>query len=236
MAHATNIDRRHVACRLHARWPEDITSFPDCGELISQVNGGVVFRGPRFACGLASGRAESTVHPTTGRATYPSRLANRTARIASLAAPGQILASASTAVEGRADAGGEAPSWSAEELGEVELKGIAQPITIFAVTTPLLRERPMPSITTRHPSRASEAALPENVNAMLSSMRGDTVLDWDEELRISSEQEDSLLASRLAGLHLATLSDADYKTLIAQENARRQMPPPRFSARALFGL
>ena len=227
-----------MACRLHARWPEDITSFPDCEELISQVNGGVVFRGPRFACGLASGRAEATVHPTTGRATYPSRLANRTARIANLAAPGQILASASTAVEGRTHAGDEAPSWSAEELGEVELKGIAHPITIFAVTTPLLRERPMPSITTRHPSRASEAAPPENVNAVFSSMRGDTVLDWDEELRISAEagQEDSLLATRLAGLHLATLSDADYKTLIAQENARRQMPPPRWSARALFGL
>ena len=120
----------------------------------------------------------------------------------------------------------------------MELKGIAKAITIFAVTTPLLRERPMPSITTRHPSRASEAAPPRDVNAMFSSMRGDTVLDWDEELRISAEagQEDSLLASRLAGLHLATLSDADYKTLIAQENARRQMPPPRFRARALFGL
>ena len=227
-----------MACRLHARWPEDITSFPDCEELISQVNGGVVFRGPRFACGLASGRAEATVHPTTGRATYPSRLANRTARIANLAAPGQILASASTAVEGRTHAGDEAPSWSAEELGEVELKGIAHPITIFAVTTPLLRERPMPSITLRHPSPASEAAPAENVNAVFSSMRGDRAWSWDEELRISAEagQEDSLLASRLAGLHLATLSDADYKTLIAQENARRQMPPPRWSARALFGL
>ena len=118
----------------------------------------------------------------------------------------------------------------------MELKGIAKAITIFAVTTPLLRERPMPSITTRHPSRASEAAPPRDVNAIFSSMRGDTVLDWDEELRISSEQEDSLLASRLAGLHLATLSDADFKTLVAQEAARRRMPPPRFSARALFGL
>lgn len=117
----------------------------------------------------------------------------------------------------------------------MELKGIAKAITIFAVTTPLLRERPMPSITTRHHSRASEAAPPRDVNAIFSSMRGDTVLDWDEELRISAEagQEDSL---RFAGLHLATLSDADFKTLVAQEAARRRMPPPRFSARALFGL
>ena len=57
-AYATNIVR-HVACRLHARWPEDIAGFPDCEELISQVNGDVVFRGPRFACGLASGRVSA---------------------------------------------------------------------------------------------------------------------------------------------------------------------------------
>ena len=102
---------------------------------------------------MCFGDAKAAIHPETGRATYPSRLANRASRVAELAALGQTLASqrtvdvaalAESAEEG-AEAEGACP-WAAEELGEAELKGLREAIRVAYIHSPVLLPRPMPAV------------------------------------------------------------------------------------------
>ena len=86
-------------------WAEDVLEQPGCEELEVAVTSGrgvggeeadvvTVFRGPRARMGIhASGRVARSIDRSTGRAKYTGRVTNRTARIMSQAAPGQILAS-----------------------------------------------------------------------------------------------------------------------------------------------
>ena len=89
--------------------------------------------------GLYAGQAQGSFHPSTGRWQYPGKITNRAARIASGAAAGQVLASQSV-VEGFAAA---ELGVILHEIGAANLKGVAEPVTIVEVTSPLLAKRPI---------------------------------------------------------------------------------------------
>ena len=89
--------------------------------------------------GLYAGQAQGSFHPSTGRWQYPGKITNRAARIASGAAAGQALASQSV-VEGLATA---ELGVILHEIGAANLKGVAEPVTIVEVTSPLLAKRPI---------------------------------------------------------------------------------------------
>ena len=150
-------------------WAEDVLEQPGCEELEVAVTSGrgvggeeadvvAVFRGPRARMGIhASGRVARSIHRSTGRAEYTGRVTNRTARIMSQAAPGQILAShevVSAFFEEReaSQRAGATASQSFCDLeadvritgvGEAQLKGVAEPVRLFQVASEALAMRPM---------------------------------------------------------------------------------------------
>ena len=150
-------------------WAEDVLEQPGCEELEVAVTSGrgvggeeadvvAVFRGPRARMGIhASGRVARSIHRSTGRAKYTGRVTNRTARIMSQAAPGQILAShevVSAFFEEReaSQRAGATASQSFCDLeadvritgvGEAQLKGVAEPVRLFQVASKALAMRPM---------------------------------------------------------------------------------------------
>ena len=141
---------------MQLQWPEGTTDLPGCETLYSatrdgkgnRVTGNVtIFRGPRARIGICFGEAAAAV-ASNGRSTYPSKLANRAARVASLAGPGQTLASGATVDAAAAEGGAEGPppAWAWDELGDAELKGVRRPMRVVSVHTPTLQLRPMPAL------------------------------------------------------------------------------------------
>ena len=150
-------------------WAEDVLEQPGCEELEVAVTSGrgvggeeadvvTVFRGPRARMGIhASGRVARSIDRSTGRAKYTGRVTNRTARIMSQAAPGQILAShevVSAFFEER-EASQRATATASQSfcdleadvritgVGEAQLKGVAEPVRLFQVASKALAMRPM---------------------------------------------------------------------------------------------
>ena len=150
-------------------WAEDVLEQPGCEELEVAVTSGrgvggeeadvvAVFRGPRARMGIhASGRVARSIHRSTGRPEYTGRVTNRTARIMSQAAPGQILASHEVVSaffeerEAAQRAGGTASQSFCDleadvritGVGEAQLKGVAEPVRLFQVASEALAMRPM---------------------------------------------------------------------------------------------
>ena len=172
-----------------------------------------IFRGPRVRIGVCFGDAKATIHPETGRATYPSRLANRASRVAGLAALGQTLASQRTvdvaALAESAEEGAEAERarpWAAEELGEAELKGLREAILVAYVYSPVLLPRPMPAVklkATKGNGILSKMSLSKKrgaakVESVLSSWRmsgSAFVVDDDRSAAWSGREGDGALGS-----------------------------------------
>lgn len=160
---------------------------------------------------MCFGDAKAAIHPETGRATYPSRLANRASRVAELAALGQTLASqrtvdvaalAESAEEG-AEAEGACP-WAAEELGEAELKGLREAIRVAYIHSPVLLPRPMPAVKLKATkgngilSTLSKKRGAAKVESVLSSWRmsgSAFAFDDDRSAAWSSREGDGALGS-----------------------------------------
>ena len=137
-------------------WPAELLEHPACEEMRvkgpegSQPAFQTVYRGPRAKMGIYAGAHPGSIHQASGRTTYPGPIANRTARIASGAATGEILAAREVvlAFEGAGEPGGDP---SAEDgrgvrflrIGEAKLKGVAEAVEIFAVGSELLAKRPV---------------------------------------------------------------------------------------------
>ena len=138
-------------------WPAELLEHPACEEMRvkgpegSQPAFQTVYRGPRAKMGIYAGAHPGSIHRSSGRTTYPGSIANRTARISSGAAAGEILAAREVvlAFEGAAGEPGGDPS--AEDargvrflrIGEAKLKGVAEAVEIFAVGSELLAKRPV---------------------------------------------------------------------------------------------
>ena len=138
-------------------WPAELLDHPACEEMRvkgpegSQPAFQTVYRGPRAKMGIYAGAHPGSIHRASGRTTYPGSIANRTARISSGAAAGEILAAREVvlAFEGAAGEPGGDPS--AEDargvrflrIGEAKLKGVAEAVEIFAVGSELLAKRPV---------------------------------------------------------------------------------------------
>ena len=138
-------------------WPAELLEHPACEEMRvkgpegSQPAVQTVYRGPRAKMGIYAGAHPGSIHRSSGRTTYPGSIANRTARISSGAAAGEILAAREVvlAFEGAAGEPGGDPS--AEDargvrflrIGEAKLKGVAEAVEIFAVGSELLAKRPV---------------------------------------------------------------------------------------------
>merc|ERR1712032_1767717 len=96
---------------------------------------GTVYKGPRVKMGLYSDYNKGSIDPLTGRMQYLGKVANRTARIASAAAQGQILASHGDV--------------KVVMAGKMQLKGVTEPLELCTVGSSLLMKRPLG----RRPSR-----------------------------------------------------------------------------------
>lgn len=102
--------------------------------------------------GVYSGDAKGRIHPATGRMSYTGRLTNRTGRIASCAAPGQILASHEVVKAFGVTSSREvSQSFKAHahdvrimKLGKFQLKGVREGVLLFQVASELLSKRPFP--------------------------------------------------------------------------------------------
>ena len=137
-------------------WPAELLEHPACEEMRvkgpegSQPAFQTVYRGPRAKMGIYAGAHPGSIHQASGRTTYPGPIANRTARIASGAATGEILAAREVvlAFEGAGEPGGDPSAEDARgvrflRIGEAKLKGVAEAVEIFAVGSELLAKRPV---------------------------------------------------------------------------------------------
>ena len=199
------------ALMLDAPWPAAILEHPGCEEMRLPVmaddealaHGSVqrvalhetVFRGPRAKMGLYAGSHPGSIHPATGRMTYSGSIANRTARIASGAAPGQILGSEQVVrglldlqlarrrpKSGRrgavgADAGVE--DVKIVEVGQATLKGVAEPVKVYGVASERLWKRPLArpdGFLSQQPSLARNLKALLGRSRTLAPRRGDSIL------------------------------------------------------------
>ena len=125
-------------------WPESILEQPGCEEMQMPAEDGsgflTVLAGPRAKVGIYAGAHQGTLDPSTGRTAYPGPIANRTARIASAAAPGQILCSTRVAQDCGVDEGRPVHF---TEVGAVDLKGVADPVVLFQAASAVLARRPV---------------------------------------------------------------------------------------------
>ena len=138
-------------------WPAELLEHPACEEMRvkgpegSQPAFQTVYRGPRAKMGIYAGAHPGSIHQASGRTTYPGSIANRTARISSGAAAGEILAAREVVLAFEGDAGEPGGGPSAEDargvrflrIGEAKLKGVAEAVEIFAVGSELLAKRPV---------------------------------------------------------------------------------------------
>ena len=127
-------------------WPAELLEHPACEEMRvkgpegSQPAFQTVYRGPRAKMGIYAGAHPGSIHQASGRTTYPGPIANRTARIASAAAPGQILCSTRVAQDCGVDEGRPVHF---TEVGAVDLKGVADPVVLFQAASAVLARRPV---------------------------------------------------------------------------------------------
>ena len=130
--------------------------------------------------GIYSGDAKSRIHPATGRMSYTGRLTNRTGRIASSAAPGQILASHEVVKAfGVMSSREVSESFKAHthdvrvvRLGKAQLKGVREGILLYQVANELLSKRPFPRNRALRPSPKSSAAGMSSAGMSTLSRRG----------------------------------------------------------------
>ena len=148
-------------------WPFALLSLPTCEEMKittmveEEAVQETVYKGPRVKMGLYSGVCKGGIDPLTGRMQYLGKVANRTARIASKAAQGQILASKEVVkgfVKGLNASASYDRSFSHLEIedvhivtaGKMQLKGVSEPLELFTVGSSLLVRRPL----SKRPARA----------------------------------------------------------------------------------
>ena len=128
--------------------------------------------------GVYSGDAKGRIHPATGRMGYTGRLTNRTGRIASCAAPGQILASHEVVKAfGVASSREVSQSFKAHAhdvrimtLGKFQLKGVREGVLLFQVASELLSKRPFPRHRASRPSSKLSAPFAELSSAGMSTL------------------------------------------------------------------
>ena len=148
-------------------WPFKLLDLPTCEEMkVTTMIGNeavqeTVYKGPRVKMGLYSDYNKGSIDPLTGRMQYLGKVANRTARIASAAAQGQILASHEVVKAFQRSESGNSASFdrsvSRIEIGDVQvvmagkmqLKGVTEPLELCTVGSSLLMKRPLG----RRPSR-----------------------------------------------------------------------------------
>mmetsp|Transcript_5163 Transcript_5163/g.9384 ORF Transcript_5163/g.9384 Transcript_5163/m.9384 type:complete len:728 (-) Transcript_5163:204-2387(-) len=118
---------------LYLPWPADLLSYPGCESW--QMDNQVIFHGPRFKIGLASGSVVKKIpNPSTGRADYFGPLLNHAARILSKAAGGQVLVDSPTWEAIQVEFGGSTGTLMAVHLGEFTLKGVEDTVCLYQVS------------------------------------------------------------------------------------------------------
>ena len=143
-------------------WPDALLDLSMCEEMqimtvkdLEPVQETVtVYKGPRVKMGLYSGMSKGSIDPLTGRMQYLGKVANRTARIASAAAQGQILASEEVVasfhsiVEGKCIGLDRSSTIKVQGVhimhaGKMQLKGVTEPLELYTVGSSLLLRRPL---------------------------------------------------------------------------------------------
>ncbi|KAF5828909.1 nucleotide cyclase [Dunaliella salina] len=103
------------------------------GQTASHANhANLQHRGLRIKVGLDCGKLKGEINCVTGRMAYRGKYMNRASRIASIARPGQVLASAD--VWNACQPQAMQKKLCASSLGHFNLKGVASPLEIFSVT------------------------------------------------------------------------------------------------------
>ncbi|KAG2494430.1 hypothetical protein HYH03_007482 [Edaphochlamys debaryana] len=113
---------------LRAEWPEGFLDHELTEEVLK--DGVLVKRGLRLRIGIDYGRAMVRLVPRTGRLDYVGRPMNRAARIAAKAKPATVLASGAA---WEAASGALEPRVAATGLGCVPLKGVREPLELWAL-------------------------------------------------------------------------------------------------------
>ncbi|KAG2494440.1 hypothetical protein HYH03_007492 [Edaphochlamys debaryana] len=121
---------------LKTEWPEGFLDHELTEEVLK--DGVLVKRGLRLRIGIDYGRAMVRLVPRTGRLDYVGRPMNRAARIAAKAKPATVLASGAA---WEAASGALEPRVAATGLGCVPLKGVREPMVLWALAS----KRDMPA-------------------------------------------------------------------------------------------
>ncbi|WNG41765.1 AAA family ATPase [Archangium violaceum] len=123
---------------LRAPWPEELLAELDAAEV--EAPGGRVHRGLRVRMGVHLGEPECRVDERTGQVDYFGRMVNVTARVAAAGHGGQVLVSgpAWAQVEGALASLGQPV---VRALGEFQLKGIEEAVSLVEVLPASLAER-----------------------------------------------------------------------------------------------
>ena len=109
---------------LELDWPEELYTHPDAA-IHKNPEGETLYRGLRVRMGVHTGQPLAEEDPVTGRTDYFGPMVNRSARVESVAAGGQVMVSGSTwaAIEAKMQ-GDLAPKFESTFVGEFELKGL----------------------------------------------------------------------------------------------------------------
>eukprot|EP00899_Mesostigma_viride_P006765 jgi/Mesvir1/1608/Mv14571-RA.1 len=150
-------------------WPEELLREEAAAEVLQLKHGGrsaedapfvehFVFRGLRIKCGVYWGvPTKCTPHATTGRAAYFGPIVNRAARVAGTAADGQTLCNAELVEAVKERAGGQYEGLTFTALGKFPLRGLAEPIELYQVSSADTSRRLFPR------TRGAKQGVPELV-------------------------------------------------------------------------
>eukprot|EP01116_Phalansterium_solitarium_P000055 TRINITY_DN10041_c0_g1_i1.p1 TRINITY_DN10041_c0_g1~~TRINITY_DN10041_c0_g1_i1.p1 ORF type:complete len:1770 (+),score=562.22 TRINITY_DN10041_c0_g1_i1:30-5339(+) len=134
-------------------WPDRLLATDWCGKVT--VNGRPVFRGLRVRMGINEGAAQTKINPVTGRADYFGPEINKAARIASLAAGGQVLVSETVLQRWREDRDLQS-NCATTSLGKHALRGFKGLEQIHQILPRQLNERAFPPLQHTPPLAAKQ--------------------------------------------------------------------------------
>jgi class 3 adenylate cyclase len=188
---------------LQSTWPQEILDHP-AGQEVNDSQDTVIFKGLRVRMGAHAGYPNCRRNPVTNRMDYFGPDINLASRVASSSHGGQVVCTEEVVDSLRAAErnGSFMRNFSKYEFPVIEempgpytFKGISEPIKVFQVLTPKLKERAkhfpdLKSMKTGHvPDDLGRAAVELEITGDLTAFAEDTK-DDDADDHLGSESED----------------------------------------------
>jgi len=156
---------------LKANWPEEI--YESRHSEPETVDEAEIYRGLRVRMGVHCGEPKHEADPITGRMDYFGPMVNRTARVTSAAAGGQVIATAEVWEAIKADVEAGSISLAYKDLGYHSLKDIPEELHLAQILPCALAKREFPAILTpvelKRADLASEFAALQLTNSELKA-------------------------------------------------------------------